>query len=324
MASRVRRLILAIGFAIAGIGLSWAQTYPSKPIRFIVPFPAGGSTDAVARAMQPALEKILGQPVVVENRAGAGGMLGVDAVAKAASDGYTIGIAGAGALGVNIGERIKRPYDPARDLALISKAAGSPFVLVAPPTLNANSLGDVIKLAKAEPGRLSIGHGGNGTAMQLTALMLVSMADVKINLVPYRGTAPAVADAIAGHVQLAIADPPPSMGAISEGKLKALAVSSKTRFSVFPDVPTFDEQGLKDFDVSGWFGIAAPGATPRAIVMKLNAAVVATLNDPEVVRRIRTVGMEPAPMTPEQFSAYVDSEIAKAEKLQVTGDDKPN
>ena len=324
MPSRAARLILAIGFAIAGIGLSWAQTYPSKPIRFIVPFPAGGSTDAVARAMQPALEKILGQPVVVENRAGAGGLLGVDAVAKAAPDGYTIGIAGAGALGVNIGERMKRPYDPAKDLAPISKAAGSPFVLVAPPTLNANSLRDVIKLAKAEPGRLSIGHGGNGTAMQLTALMLVSMADVKINLVPYRGTAPAVADAIAGHVQLAIADPPPSMGAISEGKLKALAVSSKTRFSVFPDIPTFDEQGLKDFEVSGWFGIAAPGATPRAIVMKLNAAVVAALNDPEVARRIRTIGMEPAPMTPEQFSAFVDSEIAKAEKLQVTGDDKPN
>jgi tripartite-type tricarboxylate transporter receptor subunit TctC len=324
MPSRARRLILAIGFAIAGIGLSWAQTYPSKPIRFIVPFPAGGSTDAVARAMQPALEKILGQPVVVENRAGAGGLLGVDAIAKAAPDGYTIGIAGAGALGVNIGERMKRPYDPAKDLAPISKAAGSPFVLVAPPTLNANSLGDVIKLAKAEPGRFSIGHGGNGTAMQLTALMLVSMADVKINLVPYRGTAPAVADAIAGHVQLAIADPPPSMGAISEGKLKALAVSSKTRFSVFPDIPTFDEQGLKDFEVSGWFGIAAPGGTPRAVVMKLNAAVVAALNDPEVARRIRTIGMEPAPMTPEQFSAFVDGEIAKAEKLQVTGDDKPN
>jgi tripartite-type tricarboxylate transporter receptor subunit TctC len=158
--------------------------------------------------------------------------------------------------------------------------------------------------------------------MQLTAMMLVTMADVKINLVPYRGTAPAVADTIAGHVQLGIADPPPSMGAIAEGKLKAIAVSSKNRFSMFPDVPTFDEQGLKGFDVTGWFGIAAPGATPRAIVMKFNAAIVAALRDPEVVRRIRTVGMEPAPMTPEEFSAYIDSEIAKAEKLQASGDDK--
>jgi tripartite-type tricarboxylate transporter receptor subunit TctC len=326
MRPRALRLILAIGFGVAGVGttsLAWAQTYPSKPIRFIVPFPAGGSTDAVARALQPALEKILGQPVVVENRAGAGGTLGVDAIAKAAPDGYTIGIAGAGALGVNIGEPMKRSYDPAKDLAPISGAAGSPFILVAPATLNANSLGDVIKLAKAEPGRLSIGHGGNGTAMQLTAMTFVTMADVKINLVPYRGTAPAVADTIAGHVQLGIADPPPSMGAIGEGKLKAIAVSSTTRFSMFPDVPTFDEQGLKGFDVTGWFGIAAPGATPRAIVMKLNAAIVAALSDPEVVRRIRTVGMEPAPMSPEKFSAYIDSEIAKAEKLQATGDDKP-
>ena len=327
MRPRALQLILVIGFGVACVettNLSSAETYPNKPIRFLVPFPAGGSTDAVARAVQPALEKLLGQPVVVENRAGAGGMLGVDAIAKAAPDGYTIGIAGAGAVGVNIGERLKRPYDPAKDLAPISGAAGSPFILVAPPTLNANSLNDVIKLAKADPGRLSIGHGGNGTAMQLTAMTFVTMADVKINLVPYRGTAPAVADTIAGHVQLGIADPPPSMGAISEGKLKALAVSSKTRFSMFPDVPTFNEQGLKDFDVTGWFGIAAPGGTERTIVMKLNAAIVTALNDPEVARRIRTVGMEPAPMTPEQFTAYIEREIAKAERLQAIGGDKPN
>jgi tripartite-type tricarboxylate transporter receptor subunit TctC len=272
--------------------------------------------------MQPALEKILGQPVVVENRAGAGGMLGVDAIAKAAPDGYTIGLAGAGALGVNIGERVTRPYDPAKDLAMISMAAGSPFILVATPGLKASTLGDVIKLAKAEPGRMSIGHGGNGTAMQLAALTFVTLADVKVNLVPYRGTAPAVTDAIAGHVQLAIADPPPSMGAISDGKLKAIAVSSKQRFSVFPDVPTFIELGLKDFEITGWFGIAAPGGTPRDIVRKLNAAVVAALKDPEVVRRIRTVGMEPMPTTPEEFSATIESEIAKAAKFQAP-DDKP-
>ena len=317
----------AIGLGLAllavgplAIGPSWAQAFPNKPIRFFVPFPAGGSTDAVARALQPALEKILGQSVVVENRAGAGGMLGVDMIAKAAPDGYTIGIAGAGALGVNIGERVSRPYDPIKDLALISRAAASPFILVATPILKANTLSDVIKLAKAEPNRISIGHGGNGTAMQLAALTFVTMADVKINLVPYRGTAPAVTDTIAGHVQLGIADPPPSMGAISEGKLKAIAVTSKRRFSVFPDVPSFEELGLKDYDITGWFGIAAPAATPREIVTKLNAAVVAALKDPEVARRIRLVGMEPTPTTPEEFSAFLDSEIKKAAKLQVPGD----
>ena len=314
--STVFAMVLAITGAVVLAAPSSAQPYPNRPIRFFVPFPAGGSTDAVARALQPALENILGQSVVVENRAGAGGMLGVDAVAKAAPDGYTIGIAGAGALGVNIGERTKRPYDPGKDLALISRAAGSPFILIANPALKANSLDEVIKTAKAEPDRVSIGHGGNGTAMQLAALMFVTMAELKINLVPYRGTAPVVTDVIAGHVQLGIADPPPSMAAIAGGKLKALAVTSKDRFLVFPDVPTFDELGLKNFDLSGWFGIVAPGGTPQDVVSKLNAAVVTALKDPEVARRIRTVGMEPTPTTPAEFSAYLDSEIAKAEKMQ--------
>jgi len=314
---------VAIATAIGPAIPSFAQSFPDRAIRFFVPFPAGGSTDAVARAMQPALEKILGQPVVVENRAGAGGMLGVDAVAKAAPDGYTIGLAGAGALGVNIGERTKRMYDPGKDLAMVSRAAESPFILVVTPSLNANSLSDVVKLAKAEPNRMSIGHGGNGTAMQLAAMTFVTMADLKINLVPYRGTAPAVTDAIAGHVQLAIADPPPSMAAIGEGRLKAVAVTSKQRFPVFPDVPTFQELGLKDFELTGWFGIVAPGGTAREIVAKLSDAMVTALNDPEVVRRIRTVGMEPTPTTPAEFSAYLDAEIAKAEKLQ-NWSDKPN
>ena len=318
------QLLRLVALAVLGIGpgflaaqASFAQNFPERPIRFFVPFPAGGSTDAVARAMAPALEKILGQPVVVENRAGAGGMLGVDMIAKAAPDGYTIGIAGAGALGVNIGERVKRPYDPVKDLALISRAAASPFVFIAPQSLEAKSLRDVINLAKEEPGKLSLGHGGNGTAMHLVALTFVTMADVKMNLVPYRGTAPAVTDTIAGHVQLGVADPPPSMGAIKEGKLKALAVTSTRRYSVFPDVPTADEIGLKGFDISGWFGIAAPKATPPEIVKKLNNAVVAALKDPEVVRRISTVGMEPTPSTPEEFYVFLESEIANAAKVPV-------
>jgi tripartite-type tricarboxylate transporter receptor subunit TctC len=195
---------------------------------------------------------------------------------------------------------------------------------VATPALNIGTLRDVITLAKAEPNRLSIGHGGNGTAMQLAAMMFVTMADVKINLVPYRGTAPAVTDAIAGHVQLAIADPPPSMGAIGEGKLKAVAVSSKQRFSVFPDVPTFIELGLPDFELTGWFGIVAPAATPRDIIARLNEAAVAALKDPEVARRIRNVGMEPTPTTPAGLSTYLEGDIAKAARVAPVVDDKPN
>jgi len=307
---------VAAGLCIAGAASpSSAQGFTDKPLRFFVPFPAGGSMDAVARALQPALTRLLRRPVVVENRAGAGGMLGVDAVAKAAPDGATIGLAGAGALGVNIGERTKRPYDPDKDLVPISMAAESPFILVATPTLNANSLSEVIRLAKAEPAKLLLAHGGNGTAMQLAALTFVAMADVKIGLVPYRGTAPAVTDVIAGHVPLGIADPVPSKGAISEGKLKPIAVSTKQRFSMMPDIPTFDELGLKDFEITAWFGVVAPGGTPREIVAKLNAAVVAALEDPEVARRIRNVGMEPVPTTPEELAAYIGSEIKKAEKV---------
>jgi tripartite-type tricarboxylate transporter receptor subunit TctC len=317
--------VIALGLSsVASLSVeAVAQGFADKPLRFFVPFPAGGSADAISRAMQPALEKILRQPVVVENRTGAGGMLGVDAVAKAAPDGHTIGIAGAGALGVNIGERTRRPYDPAKDLTPISKAAESPFILVATPTLSAVSLADVVRLAKAEPGRLSIGHGGNGTAMQLAALMFTTIADLKINQVPYRGTAPVVSDVIAGHIQLGIADPVPSMGAIGEGRLKAIAVSSNQRFAKLPDVPTFQELGLKEFELTAWLGIVAPGATPPDMVAKLNAAVVAALNDAEVARRIRSIGMEPTPSTPQQFSAYIDSEIAKAWKVSAAGD-KPN
>jgi len=315
----------AAGFCVAaGTAVpSCAQAFPDKPVRFFVPFPAGGSADAVARAMQPALETNLQQPVVVENRSGGGGMPGVDAVAKAAPDGHTIGIAGAGALGVNIGERTRRPYEPDKDLVPISRAAETPFILVATPSLKADSLSDVIRLARAEPGRLSIGHGGNGTAMQLAVLMFVAMADVKLNQVPYRGTAPVVTDAIAGHVQLGIADPVPSMGAISEGKLKAIAVSTRQRFPLLPEVPTFEELGLKDFELTAWLGIVAPGGTPREIVTKLNAAVVAALNDPEVTRRIRTIGMAPVPTTPAQFSAFIRSEIEKASKVSMPGN-RPN
>ena len=321
------KLGAAIGAVLCGILAAIpcrAEGWPDRPFRFFVPFPAGGSTDAVARAMQPALERLFGQTVVVENRAGAGGTLGVDAVAKAPPDGYTFGLAGAGGLGVNIGERTKRAYDPAKDLAPISRAAESPFILIATPSLNAATLQDVIRLAKADPNKLSIGHGGNGTAMQLAAMMFVTMADVKINLVPYRGTAPAVTDTIAGHVQLGIADPPPSMGAISEGKLKAIAVTSKQRFAVFPDVPTFQELGLAGFELTGWFGVVAPAATPPDIVAKLNAAVTAALKDPEVARRIRLVGMEPTPTTPNGFTAYLAGDIAKAAKIAPVTDSAPN
>jgi tripartite-type tricarboxylate transporter receptor subunit TctC len=309
-----RFLRLAAAMALAALA-SAAQAYPDKPIRFIVTFPPGGSTDVVARALQPALEKSLGQSVIVENRPGAGGVTGLDAVAKAAPDGYTIGMGAAGALANKAGLQEKTPYDPLKDLAPISKVAESPFILAATPSLRANSLRDLIALAKDTPGTTAIGHGGNGTSMHLTAQMFNAMAGVNLPLVPYRGTAPVVTDLVGGHVALGIVDPPPSMAAFRAGQIKPIAISSKRRFPMFPEFQTFEEQGLAGFESTGWFGIVVPGATPPAIVEKLNTAVVAALRDPEVAQRIRTVGMEPVPMTAAEFGAYIRSEIEKVSKV---------
>jgi tripartite-type tricarboxylate transporter receptor subunit TctC len=302
-----------LGFVPAGSAC--AQTFPSKPVHFIVPFPAGGATDAAARAMQPQLEKIFGQTVVIENRAGAGAVIGLDAVAKAAPDGYTIGLAPAGAMSVNPAMGVKMPFDVRKDLAPISNLAETFFILAAPSAFKANSLREVIAEAKAKPNSLSIGHGGNGTSMYFAALLFTTMADVQIGLVPYRGTAPVANDLVGGHIGLGIVDPPPSQAAIRDGRVKGLAISSKQRFAFFPDIPTFDEQGLKGYEVSGWFGIVAPAATPPAIIAKLNAAVVAALKDPEVVQRIRTIGMEPVPSTAAEFGALIDREIDKISKV---------
>ena len=310
-----RLLGLVIGLCVAaGIG-SAARAYPDKAIRFIVTFPPGGSTDVVARALQPSLERLLGQPVVIENRPGAGGVIGLDAVAKATPDGYTIGMGAAGALVINVSLQEKMPYDPLKDLAPVSKVAESPFILAATPTLKANSLSELIALAKSAPESVAIGHGGNGTAMHLTAQMFNAMAGVKVGLVPYRGTAAVVTDLIGGHVALGIVDPPPSLAAFRAGQLKPIAISSRQRFGMFPDMPTFAEQGLAGFETTGWFGIFVPAATAPEIVAKLNAAVVAALRDPEVAQRIRTVGMEPTPMTAAEFGTYIRSEIDKYSKV---------
>jgi tripartite-type tricarboxylate transporter receptor subunit TctC len=305
----------AIAAILAPATGALAQAYPSKTIRFIVPFPAGGATDAAARAIQPQLEKLLGQTVVIENRAGAGAVIGLDAVAKAAPDGYTIGLAPAGAMSVNPAMQVKMPFDVRKDLAAISNLAETFFILAAPATLKANSLREVIAEAKAAPGSLSIGHGGNGTSMYFAALLFTTMADVRIGLVPYRGTVLVANDLVGGHIGLGIVDPPPSQAAIRDGRIKGLAISSKRRFAFFPDIPTFDEQGVTGYEVSGWFGIVAPAATPPEIIVRLNAAVVAALNDPEVAQHIRAIGMEPAPSTSAEFAALVDREIDKISKV---------
>lgn len=287
-----------------------ASAYPDKPIRLIVSFPAGGSSDAMARIVQPGLEKELGQPVVVENRPGAGGMIAIDLIAKAAPDGYTIGLGGAGALGTNLGLQTM-PYDPRKDVTPVTGIASSPFILAASSALRGKSLREIIAMAKESGQTLAIGHGGNGTLMHLTAEMLNQMAGTKIALIPYKGIAPVVNDLLGGHVALGIVDPPSAITAIESNKIATIAITSTTRFPQMPDIPTFAESGIPGFESTGWFGIVAPGGTPANVVARLNAAFVKVLKDPAVAKQIRALGSEPMPMTPTEFSQFIDKEINK-------------
>ncbi|MGD9921786.1 MAG: Bug family tripartite tricarboxylate transporter substrate binding protein [Pseudorhodoplanes sp.] len=291
--------------------LATAQSYPNRPIRLIVTFPPGGSTDLLARALQPHLEKSLGQPIVVDNRPGAGGDIGVDAVAKAAPDGHTIGIGAAGALSVNVSLKDKMPYDPQKDLAPVTLLTAIPFVMVAGKGFPGSTLADVVKMAKDDPKKLSIGHGGNGTAMHLSSELFNHLAGTKIPLVPYKGSGPATQDAVAGHIPLALVDIPSSQAMIKDGKIKALGVTSTKRDSHLPDAPTFVEGGVKDYESIGWFGVIAPAGTPPDIIRKLNQAFVGAMNDPAVKERIYQGGAEARPTTPEEFAAFIKSETDK-------------
>src|SRR6187549_1564100 len=295
-------------------GLAFA--YPDQPIRIIVSFPPGGSADIVIRALQPLLAEDLRQPIVVENRAGAGGNIGTAAVAQAAPDGYTLGIAAAGVLTVNPHlNRAAMSFDPIKDLAPVTMLAEIPFVLVASQQSAITSVTDVIAKAKAEPQGLSIGHGGNGTAMHLTSALFNQKAGVGIQLIAYRGTAPASVDVLAGHIPLAVLDIPASKQLINDGKLKALGVSAAKRVVFLPDVPPLAEQGLSEFESVGWFGLVAPAGTSPEIVDTLNAAFVKALRDPAAIEKIRVLGAEPAPSSSEAFAKFIQSESAKWGKL---------
>jgi tripartite-type tricarboxylate transporter receptor subunit TctC len=310
MVSLVRFAAIALAILLTPPALA-ADAFPSKPIRLIVGFAPGGSADVVARSIQPYLEKRLGQPIIIENRTGAGGVIAVDMVAKSPPDGHVIGIGAAGALSVNVSFNEKMPYDPVKDLSPISLLAEIPFILIAPASYEANSVGEVIALAKARPGALSIGHGGNGTAMHLTAQLFNQMAGIKTTLVPYRGSGPVAGDVLAGHVPLGVTDITSAISLIGNNQVKALAVSTARRASSLPNVPTFAEAGLAGYEAIGWFGVVAPAGTPPEVIAKLNEAIVGALNDPAIKDRFTAVGAEPAPTSPERFAAFIRSEIDK-------------
>lgn len=288
-----------------------AGDFPSKPIRIVVTFPPGGSADAMIRLIAPKLAERLGQPVVIDNRPGAGGNIGLNQVAKAEADGYTLGLGAAGGLAANVNLYAQMPFDPVRDLRPISMVAAIPFVLVANPSMPANNLAEVLAMSKEKPGSLSVGHGGNGTGMHLSSALLAQMTGVQWNEVAYKGTGPATTDALGGQVSLAVSDMPASLALIQSQRLKAFAVTSARRLAALPDVPTVAEAGVPGYESVGWFGLVAPAQTPLAIVNKVNAAVVAALADTEIQAGIRRLGVEPSASTPEEFGAFILSETKK-------------
>lgn len=308
---------------LLNIGPVHAQgEYPNKPVRVVVTFPPGGSADAVVRMLVPRLSEKLGQQVVVDNRPGAGGNVGLNLVAKAAPDGYTLGVGAAGALAANVSLYPQMPFDPVKDFRPVTLLAAIPFVIVGNPSLGIKTQRELIALAKAQPGKLAVAHGGNGTAMHLSSQLFAQMAEARFTEIPYKGSGPATLDVLGGQVPLAVVDLPSALQHIRAGKLTAFAVTSPQRLPQLPDVPTVAEAGLAGYDSTGWFGLVAPAGTPATVVQRLHAEINAALRDESIRAAMRAQGVEPAPGTPEAFEAYIRTETAKWAKVIQTANIK--
>jgi tripartite-type tricarboxylate transporter receptor subunit TctC len=286
-------------------------SYPTKPIRLVVPFTPGGSTDILARAVAQELTKAWGQPVVVDNVPGAGGAIGAEKVAKAAPDGYTLLMGHIGTLAVNPSLYPNLPYDPIKSFTPVAWVARVPNVLVVHPSVKATNVKELVALAKARPGRLNYGSGGNGSAANLATEYFKLQTGTSIVHIPYRGTAPAVTDLLGGQIQLLFTGAPAVLGQVKNGQLRALAVSSPTRLAALPDLPTVAESGYKGFEADQWYGVVAPMGTPREVVTKLNAQINLALNSPDMKIRLTNEGAVATPTTPDAYGQLIASEIAR-------------
>jgi tripartite-type tricarboxylate transporter receptor subunit TctC len=292
-----------------------AQSYPSKPIRVVVPFPPGGPTDLVARLVGNKLSERWSQPVLVENRAGAGGTIGAEIVARAAPDGYTLVMGSTANMAVNVTLFKKLSYDPIKDFAPVNLAAVTPSLLVVNPKFPASNVREFIAYAKANPTAINYATGGVGTPSHLAAEMFKTMSGIQMNHVPYKGSIPALTDIIGGQVTLMFDSMASALPFAKTGKLKALAQTGAKRSASVPDLPTISESGLPGYDVAGWFGFLAPAGTPHDILQKLSSEITAILNLPDVKERYLLLGAEPGPATPEDFAAFLKSEISKWAKV---------
>lgn len=306
-----RRILQAvtIGLALSATGVM-AQAWPSKPVVLVVPFPAGGTTDALARALGEKLSQGLGQPVVIENRGGAGATLGANYVAKAAPDGYTLLV---GAVHHTIASSVykKLPYDFQKDFAPITTIAMVPNVLVVNASTPAKTVAELVALVKAEPGKLSYGSNGNGTAQHLIGTQFQGATGTTLLHVPYQGSGPLTTDLLGGQITMSFDTITPVLQHIKNGKLRALAVTTATRSSALPDVPTLDEAGLKGFNIGTWFGVLAPAATPKDLVARLNTDMVGIIKSPEFQKRMKELGAEPIGDSREEMAQQIKEETGK-------------
>ena len=307
-----RYAAVAAGCLFAATG--YAQTYPAKPIRFLVGFPPGGTSDILARTIGQKLGEAVGQQVVIDNRPGAGGNIGAEAAAKSAPDGYTIFMSTTSqAISASLYSKLN--YDLVRDFAPITQAVNYTNLLVVHPSLPVRSVKELIALAKARPGELNYGTAGNGTPPHMTGELFNSYTGVKLQHVPYKGGAPAIADLLGGQITIMFDNVPPLLPHVQAGKMRPLAVTSLKRISVLRDVPTLDEAGLKGFDSVAWNGVLAPAGTPKEIVARLNSEILRILSLPDVRERLSSQGADPVGGTPEQFAALIRSEIQKWAKV---------
>ncbi len=292
-----------------------AQSYPNRTIRLVVPFPAAGTTDILARAAAQKLTEAFGQSVVVDNRPGAAGNIGSDLVAKSAPDGYTLLMGTVGTHAINPSLYSKMPYDHVKDFVPVVLVAGVPNVLVVNPALPVNSVADLIKLAKDKPGQINFASSGSGTSIHLSGELFKTMAGVDITHIPYKGSSPALTDLIGGQVQIMFDNLPSALPQIKAGKLRAIAVTSSKRAPVLPDVPTISESGVPGFEASSWFGMLAPAGTPAPIVARINAEVNKWLQSAEAREKLLSQGAEAAGGSPEQFANHIRAESEKWAKV---------
>ena len=311
--------MLAVAVLTAGMPGARAEDYPSRPVTIVVPFVSGGSTELLARLIAQGLEAKLGKPVIVENKPGAGTVIGSNYVAKAEPDGYTLLMATSSPMAINVTVYKALPYSPATDLVPLAMVAQSPFVLVVNNDLPVKTIPELIAYAKANPGKLSFGSGGPGAPHHLFAELFASMAGIQMTHVPYRGSLPALNDVLAGHIQLMFCDVPPAQGMIQAGKIRALGVTPKTRLAALPDIPTINEAGVPGYDAAAWFMVAAPSKTPQPIIDRLHKELASALASPQTREQISSLSLTPME-TPSiaDMQSFVKSEIERWGKVVQT------